>query len=598
MTGRGKIGVMNDTVSEVKKRIEIVDFIGSFINVKKTGRNFKAVCPFHQEKTPSFVISPERQIWHCFGACSEGGDVIKFLMKWENLTFYEALKELAEKVGVKLQYSGLEDSNWKKKERLIKLNTLTAEYFSYILNDTKYGKKAQDYIKERKINLNIAKKFKLGYAPQSWDSLYNFLTKKKFDNFELFEAGLVVKGKNGRFYDRFRGRLVFPINDARGNIIAFSGRLLDRGANEAKYINSPETPLYHKRESLYGIDLAKDKIRKSNNVFIVEGEFDVISMYQNGIENVVAIKGSAFTREQLLYLKRYTNMLVLALDADASGEEAMKRALDDAESLDFEIKIATIDFAKDPDEAVNTDLNRFKKVLDESVAIYDFVINYAQKKYPDTDAFSKKKIADILVPFIEKIKNPIVLSHYVKKISKILGVSEQSVFILINRFRSDKKRKMSPTPIVHKDEKETRELKIQKYVISLIFQSSDPYHLAEKLFNQISPSNFSNLAYQKIADFLIKFKSENKNEFKIDKFSLLLKPELRAVFDELYLYATYDADFEDENINKLINEIKKASLKREISSIISSKESEVQKDKKLKELSLSLKKLENNSFKL
>jgi len=589
---------MNDAVSEVKKSIEIVDFIGSFINLKRTGRNFKAVCPFHQEKTPSFVISPERQIWHCFGACSEGGDVIKFLMKWENLTFYEALKELADKAGVKLQNISFEDNNWKKKERLIKLNSLTSEYFNYILYDTKYGKNALEYIKSRKINLNISKKFGLGYAPQSWDSLYKFLMKKKFTDFELFEAGLVVKGRNSGFYDRFRGRLIFPIKDARGNIIAFSGRLLDQEAKEAKYINSPETPLYHKRESLYGIDLAKDKVRKDNNAYIVEGEFDVISMYQNGIENVVAIKGSALTKEQLSYLKRYTSTIVLALDADAAGEEAMKRALDDAESLEFEIKIATIDFAKDPDSAVNTDLNKFKKALLDSVAVYDFIINYAQKKYPDSDAFSKKKIADIIVPFIEKIKNPIVLSHYVKKISQILEVSEQRVFILINRFRQDRKRKSTAVPSIHKEEMETRELKIQKYVLSLIFQSKNPYNLAEKLFTKISPSNFSTLSFQKIADFFIKFKEENKSEFDINKFSYMLKPELRAVFDELYLYATFDADFEEVNINKLINEIKRHSLKREISSIISSKGSTGSKDKALKELSLALKKLEKNSLEL
>ncbi|MEX1052588.1 MAG: DNA primase, partial [Patescibacteria group bacterium] len=393
---------MNDTVSEVKKRIDIVDFIGSFISLKRSGRNFKAICPFHQEKTPSFVVSPERQIWHCFGSCSEGGDIIKFLMKWENLTFYEALKELADKAGIKIKSTPFEDRVWKKKERIIKLNTLTADYFSYVLQDSKYGNKAVDYLKSRNINLKIAKKFNLGYAPNSWDSLYNFLSKKKFEKEELFEAGLIVSGKSQSYYDRFRGRIIFPISDARGNIIAFSGRLLDDEAKEAKYINSPETPVYHKRESLYGINLAKDKIRKENNVYIVEGEFDVISMYQKGFENSVAIKGSAFTRDQLMYLKRYTNTLTLALDADASGEEAMKRALEDAENLEFEVKIAIIDFAKDPDEAIKKDFEAFKKALKNSISIYDFIISYAQKRHPDTDAFSKKKIADIVIPFIEK----------------------------------------------------------------------------------------------------------------------------------------------------------------------------------------------------
>jgi len=480
----------------------------------------------------------------------------------------------------------------------LKLNSLTSEYFNYILQDTKYGKKAYEYLESREININISKKFGLGYAPQSWDSLLKFLTKKKFNEEEMFEAGLVVQGRNQGFYDRFRGRLIFPITDSRGNIIAFSGRLLDSEAKEAKYINSPETPLYHKRESLYGINLAKDKIRKDNNVYIVEGEFDVISLHQRGFENVVAIKGSALTREQLIYLKRFTNSVTLALDTDVSGEEAMKRALDDAESLEFDVKIATIDFAKDPDEAVRKDKDKFKLALKNSISIYDFVINYAQKKYPDDDAYSKKNIGDIIVPFLEKIKNPIVLSHYVKKLSNILNVSEQSVFILINRFRQNKFQKKESYHSVSKETKDTREIKIQKYILSLMFQSKNAYNLSEKIFHTLVSKDFSTPSFQKVAEFFLEYKKENKDEFGLNKFSNLLRPELRAVFDELYLYATIEEDFEDENINKLINEIKRRSLKREIGLIIVSKESSKKKDKHLKELSIALKKVEKNALTL
>jgi DNA primase len=589
---------MNDTIAEVKKRIDIVDFIGSFITLKRAGRNYKANCPFHQEKTASFVVSPDRQIWHCFGACSEGGDIIKFLMKWENLSFYEALKELAEKAGVKIKNAPFEDKVWEKKERLIKLNTLTADYFNYILNDTKYGEKAKEYLKSREINPKISEKFNLGYAPNSWDSLYKFLMKKKFNEGELFEAGLVVKGQSRGFYDRFRGRIIFPISDARGNIIAFSGRLLDKEAKEAKYINSPETVLYHKRENLYGLNIAKDKIRKDNNVYIVEGEFDVISMYQKGFENTVAIKGSSLTKDHLMYLKRYTSTVTLALDADASGEEAMKRALEDAENLEFEVKIAVIDFAKDPDEAVRNNFDEFKKALKNSVSVYDFIISYAQKQNPDSDAFSKKKIADIVIPYIEKIGNPIVLSHYVKKLTQILDVSEQSIFTLINRLRNKKSQKLFIGKKSNDDVKETRDLKIQKYVLSLIFQSKDPFNLSEKLFNNVSAKEFSTISLQKIAEFLITFKNEKKNGFDVNKFSLLLKPELRPAFDELFLYATYEADFEDENVNKLINEIKRLSLKRELSLLLKSKESNETKDKQIRKLNIALKKLEKNNIKV
>ncbi len=286
---------MEDVIAEIKKKIDIISFIGSFISVKKSGRNYKALCPFHQEKTPSFVISPDRQIWHCFGACQDGGDIIRFLMKWENITFIEALRELAEKAGVKLAKVNLEDKTWKKKERLLSINFLASEFFEYILQKTSIGEKAQSYLKKRKLDPRISKKFQLGYAPASWDSLLNFLKKKKFSEYEIVESGLMVKSERGRIYDRFRGRLIFPIKDARENVIGFSGRTLDENVKEAKYINTPETPLYHKRETLFGINVAKEAIKNEKNVMIVEGEFDVISPFQQGIENIVAIKGSALT---------------------------------------------------------------------------------------------------------------------------------------------------------------------------------------------------------------------------------------------------------------------------------------------------------------
>jgi DNA primase len=589
---------MNDAVSEVKKRIDIVDFIGSFIELHKSGRNYKALCPFHQEKTPSFIVSPERQIWHCFGGCSEGGDVIRFLMKWENITFYEALKDLADKVNVKLTSISFEDKLWKKKNRLLSLNVLASEYFNYILFKSKFAKKARLYLNSRSVNQKIANKFNLGYAPKSWDSLYKFLIKKNYTYEEIFDAGLIIKGKEKSYYDRFRGRIIFPIKDSRENIIGFSGRSIDENQKEAKYINTPETIIYHKRESLYGINLSKDTIRKENNVYIVEGEFDVISMYKCDFKNVVAIKGSAFTREQLMFLKRFTNKITLALDADSSGEEAIKRTLDDAESLDFEVRIIFFDYAKDPDEAIKIDLNKFKQVLKKSVSIYDFVINYAQKKYPESDAFSKKRIGDIIIPFIEKIKNPIVQSHYVKKLALLLNVSENSIFLTLKRFKDRIKQKGIIKSSFKKEETETRDKKIQKYVLSLIFQSKDPYKISEKLFNIINPKDFSILSYEKISELFLQFKEGNRGSFDINKFLQYLKPELKAVFDELYLYATYEADFEEINLSRLFYEIKKFAIKREITKVISEKKQTLKTDKILKSLSSALKKVEKNALTL
>ncbi|MFA6533509.1 MAG: DNA primase, partial [Patescibacteria group bacterium] len=300
---------MENQIEEIKQKIDIVEFIGGFITLKKAGRNFKAVCPFHQEKSPSFVISPERGIWHCFGACGEGGDVIKFLMKWENITFIEALKELAKKTGVKLTLNKIsfEDKIWQKKERFIGMNLLASEFFHYILNKTDFGKKASSYLKTRLLNQSIIDKFELGYSPSSWDSLKLFLKKKKYEEEEMFENGLVIKSERGSYYDRFRGRLMFPLKDSRGNVLGFSGRILSGGnEKEAKYVNTPETPIYHKRECLFGINLALEEIKKQKNVYIVEGELDMITPFQHGYSNFVAVKGTALTIEQLKLLKRYT----------------------------------------------------------------------------------------------------------------------------------------------------------------------------------------------------------------------------------------------------------------------------------------------------
>ncbi len=572
---------MHNTVEEIKKKIDIVDFIGNFITLKKAGRNFKALCPFHQEKTPSFVISPERQIWHCFGSCGEGGDIIKFLMKWENITFVEALRELADKAGIKIERLDFEDKIWNRKERLMQINHLATEFFSYALHQTKFGEKALKYLKERQINPKIIEKFQLGYAPQSWESLIAYIKKKKFEMGELLDAGLVVRGERGSFYDRFRGRLIFPIKDARGNTIGFSGRSLDEQEKAAKYINTPETMLYHKRESLYGIDLAKEAIKKEKNVLLVEGEFDMISPYQNGITNVVAIKGSAVTREQLMLLKRYTNCITLALDADTSGEDAIKRGIDEAENMDFEIEVVQFDFAKDPDEAVRTDPARFKKTIKKPTPIYDFIIELAQKKYPKDDPFSKKKIGDEVISYIERITNPIVRSHYIKKVADLLGVSESSIMELMRRLKQKRKQGQYFRTGVKKSTDSSREMNIQKYVLSMLFQSQDPYEVADKAFAIIEPEDFSQESVIKIVRQFIDSKKQPNQKFKTQAFSHSLSPELQSVFDELYLYASYDVELEESNLDKLLYEIKKNSLKRQIKNLMVTKEIPTSKEQDL-----------------
>jgi DNA primase len=559
---------MESTLEEIKSKIDLVDFISAFVSLKKTGRNFKGNCPFHQEKTPSFVVSPERQIWHCFGACQEGGDVFKFIMKQENISFIEAVKELADKLGIKLKRFEYQDKVWEKKERLLAINSLAKDYFSYILEKSQFGEKARDYLEKRKINSKVIKKFELGYAPASWNSLQTFLQRKKFSQNEIYDVGLLVKNDQGRFYDRFRGRLVFPLKDARGNTIGFSGRLLDPDEKNAKYVNSPETAVYHKRESLFGIHLAKEAIKKEGRAVLVEGEFDVISPYQHGLENFVAIKGSAVTEEQLLLLKRYTNRIDLALDADVAGEEAIKRGIQAAEKFDFDIGIIVVTGGKDPDEAVQKDPAAFKENLKKVTPVYDFIIDINLKKYPGNDPYSKKKIVDEVIPYFVKIRNPVVSSYYIKKLARLMDIDEKSIETLMRRFYFKEKKREIFRPVSTPVDRLSREAALQKYILSLIFQNRQSRAMVEDILKILELDDFFNNSYRKIFELYVKSVYDQKIDFQLNDFVKLLPAEARPVFDEIYLFASAESELGETDYKKLAYEIKRYSLKKKIREIM------------------------------
>lgn len=555
---------MNGQIDEVKSKIDIVDFIGSYISLKKAGRNFKANCPFHQEKSPSFVVSPDRQLWHCFGACHEGGDIFKFLMKWDNLTFFEALKELAYKAGVSLESLSVQDEVWNKKERLLKINRTATEMFKYLLTENKAGKKAYDYVIQRQIHPNIIKKFEMGYAPDTWDLLLKYFKKKGYSEEELVDVGLVIKSAKGSYYDRFRNRLMFPIKDHRGNIIGFSGRSISADVREAKYINTPETPLYRKRETLYGLDLAKDAIKKSNNVYIVEGEFDMISPYQHGYENFVAIKGSALTREQLTLLKRYTTRLTLMLDADEAGIDAAKRGVDVAEDFEFDIHVINISEGKDPDEMIRKHPLEFKNLLQSSVPFYDFVIQKSNDKYNLKEAFGKKEFADEVLVYIGKIKNPIIKSHYVKKVADMLQVTESSVDAEIRKLGKLKKTTfVRRTATTSTDE--PREISLQKYILSYLFQQNSSNSEWKEIFNVLTADDFSLPSYQKILAAFLQVPIE---QYMPNSFVESLPKELQPVFNEVYMYTSIEDTINTKQVQKIACEIKKAALKKKIAEVM------------------------------
>lgn len=433
-----------DAVEDVKSRLDVADVVGEYLQLKTAGSGaFKALCPFHNEKTPSFYISRPRQTWHCFG-CDQGGDIISFVMQIEGMEFREALEHLAQKAGVQLPAFDSQRSSQKK--RIHEVNEIAMKFFQASLNTLPQAEHARVYVKRRGVDELTADLFRIGYAPDSWDSLTKALIEKGITAEELLLAGVVGKGeREPGVYDRFRNRLMFPIADVHGNIVGFTGRILENAEgkpqdpqanSEAKYVNTPETPAYRKSAVLYGLDKAKADIRRQDLAVIVEGNMDVVGSHQYGVTNVVAASGTALTSEQLALLKRFTTNLAIAFDQDKAGAAATLRGLDLARAQDFNIKIISLpaEAGKDPDEAVRKDPQIWKDAITGAANIVDWIYRNAfetQKSKLKTQnlgqAEEKKEIARMILPELRRIADAVERDHWVKKLATDLNVSEEAL---------------------------------------------------------------------------------------------------------------------------------------------------------------------------
>ena len=439
-----------DEVSQIKDRLDILEIISSYLTVKKAGVNYKALCPFHSEKTPSFMISPERQTFKCFG-CNEGGDIFTFIEKMEGVDFYNALKILADRAGVKLAPKSVRygDREYQPDEttRLFEINDWAARVYHKILLDHPKAKRAREYLRKRRLLDKTIADFQIGYAPNSWDFLIKFLGQKKYQNKEIFKAGLLVQKPNGEYYDRFRGRITFPINNIMGACIGFTTRILDDSKEEnqgAKYINSAESPIYRKSKILYGLDSAKMVIKDEGLAIVVEGNMDVIACHQAGFKNVVASSGTALTADQLIILSRYTSEIAFSFDQDSAGEAAMKRAVILALSNDISAKIISLPLAyKDPDEAILANPKNWQEAVKKAKPALELWIDLLIRKSKVLDVVAKKKIAKEILPVIKIIYSEIEKEHYIKYLSMRLGVSEQSLNQALNKTKSDVPEKKS-----------------------------------------------------------------------------------------------------------------------------------------------------------
>ena len=427
-------------LNELVDRNDIVEVVSSYVRLsKKSGSNLFGLCPFHSEKTPSFSVSPDKQIYHCFG-CGKGGGVINFIMEIENLSFPEAVEFLARRVNMQVPEEA-NDRESQKRGRMLALNREAARFF-YAQLSAPGGEEARRYMAARRIGAATAKSFGLGYAPDSWDGLRDAMKAKGFSDLELFEAGLVRKGKSGGFYDTFRRRLMFPVIDVRGNVIGFSGRIL--GDGEPKYMNSPETLVFNKSRNLFALNLAKKS--KSGYIILSEGNIDVVSLHQAGFDSAVASLGTSLTPEQARLLSRYTKEIIIAYDSDGAGVKAAQRAIGILEKLDMKVKVLRMSGAKDPDEFIQKrGAEAFRKLLEGSEDQIDYRLRTIASKYDlsinDQKIDFLREAYDMITRFSDQAKREI----YAAQLSEMVGVKRETVVLEIEQARKNLQRKANTT---------------------------------------------------------------------------------------------------------------------------------------------------------
>lgn len=411
-------------VEQIKEKLDIATFIKQYIELKPAGRNFKANCPFHKEKTPSFMVSPERQTWHCFGSCAEGGDIFKFLMKYENIEFYEALKILAEKAGIELKRISPIDQ--KQFGVLYDINESAKDIFK---KELERGTRPQEYLKDRGLKKEMIDEFEIGFAPQNFDELTVNLINLGYDVKDIERAGLNFKNDRGSYIDRFRGRIMFPIYNTFGKVVGFSGRILpelDNGET-GKYINSPETPIFNKSKTLYGFHKSKNHIHEQKLALLVEGQMDFLMAWQDGVKNAVATSGTALTEDHLKSLKRQADDLVLCFDNDEAGIKAAERSIDMANNLDLNARVFILSEFKDPAEAVLKNPGTLADLIKSAKPAMEFYFDrYITSGISKSSGELKKGIRAVLAK-ISNLASPVEKSHWIKELSNRASIDEKAL---------------------------------------------------------------------------------------------------------------------------------------------------------------------------
>ncbi len=494
-------------IDELKGQLDIVSLISDYVELKRAGKNFKGLCPFHQENTPSFFVNPDNKYYHCFG-CGAGGDAINFIMELENTTFQESIKILARRTGMELpDLSTGERTFYKKREKMFALNQLTAKFYHYLLVESKVGKIALDYLAKRGFSREDAKKYKLGFAPKEWQVLLKYLQKKDYSLDFLLQTGLVSKGKNNSYYDKFRNRIIFPIFNSRGEVLAFGGRILPGDQNKGpKYLNSPETLLYSKKKNLYGINWAREAIREKDMAIIMEGYTDVLQAHKNSLENVVASLGTSLTVEQAKLIKRYTDNIYIAYDADTAGEKATLRGLDILHEQGLHVKIVSLKEDLDPDQLIKEEGRKeFIKYLDNAINLVDFKIENILDAYNLADPEQKIPAVKKSVQVIANLRDSLEMEVYLERVASKLEIAKETLKKEVQRsIRNNQKKKDNnfKNRYTNKDKKENNTKKYQFVEEQILAYYITNPELRELIYEKLSVSDFQS-KYHSLAEKLL-----------------------------------------------------------------------------------------------
>lgn len=546
---------MLSPTEEIKSKLDIVDVIQEYFPLKQAGVNFKARCPFHEEKTPSFMVNREKQFFHCFG-CNLGGDVFTFMQKIENIEFPEALKILANKAGVKLPEYNPKMANLKT--RILEMQEVAVEWFAGQLLNSEAGKRALYYLREnRKLSDKVIREWKLGYALDSWEALGQYLKTKNFTNEEILQSGLVVAKDTGGYYDRFRNRVMFPIEDYHGSVVGFTGRALKK-EESAKYINTPQTAVYNKSEVIFGLYKAKQAIKDKGEVVIVEGNMDVLASHQAGVKNVVAISGTALTSDQIKSLKRLSNNFIFAFDADEAGIRAAQRSIVLAWQEEVSPKIIAIDskIGKDPDDIIRKDVKLWQQLINEAKAAMDYFFEMKFIGYKGDDVQSKKVVARELLNLIIKLASPIEQDYYIKKLAERLEVREEALREAVGKARRQSRR--GKRAVRETEEAQVGRQKVvdkrmamgERLLAYMIADADYAGYISENLAIEYLP-----IELQELYKSIIVYYTKKDKVGDLEEFILAASPDLAGKLNQLAILK--DSELSALSYNEATAEIKK-----------------------------------------